>query len=82
MTKKILYIPFLLALLCVTSCSSFVAIERADYEHSDSAFISYLKSEGIPYTHNNRVTILNGAHVKFDSLLADIANAEHHIHLE
>lgn len=82
MTKKILYIPLLAILLCATSCSSFVALERADYEHSDSAFISYLKSEGIPYTHNNHVTILNGAHVKFDSLLTDIRNARHHIHLE
>ena len=82
MIKKILYIPFLTILLCTTSCSSFVAIERANHEHSDSAFISYLKSEGIPYTHNNEVTILNGAHEKFKHLMADIENAKHHIHLE
>ena len=67
----------------MTSCrSSFVPIERSNYEHSDSAFVQYLKDEGIPYTHNNKVTILNGAHEKFDSLFNDIRKAKHHIHLE
>ena len=77
---------YLLVLLCtlsvMTSCSSFVAIERAAHEHSDSVFIGYLKSKNTPYSQNNHVDILNGAHVKFDSLLADIERAEHHIHLE
>lgn len=59
-----------------------MAIERGDYASSDSAFINYIKSEDIPYTHNNHVDILNGAHAKFESLLADIEKAEHHIHLE
>lgn len=66
----------------MTSCSSFVAIERDAFASSDSAFISYVKSENIPYTTGNRIDILNGAHVKFDSLLADISRAKHHIHLE
>lgn len=82
--KKLL---FLICALCCTallsvSCSSFMAIERSEYASSDSAFIKYLKQENIPYTKNNHVDILNGAHVKFDSLLADIEKAEHHIHLE
>ena len=82
--KKLL---FLICALCCTallpvSCSSFVAIERSEYASSDSAFIKYLKNENVPYTKNNHVDILNGAHVKFDSLLADIEKAEHHIHLE
>ena len=66
-----------------TSCrSSFVPVERNDYERSDSAFVHYLKSEGIPYTNNNSVEILNGAHAKFESMFDDIKNAKHHIHLE
>lgn len=70
------------AMVAMSSCSSFVALERDDYLSSDSAFIGYIKSQDIPYTKNNYIDILNGAHVKFDSLLADIAKAKHHIHLE
>lgn len=78
---------FVLLLLSVasayfTSCSSFVPIERADWERSDSAFVNYVISEGIPYTNNNDVVILDGAHEKFDSLFNDIRNAKHHVHLE
>ena len=69
-------------MLCVSSCSTFVAIDRSASERSDSAFAAYLRNEGIPYTQNNHVSVLNGAHMKFDSLLADIEKAEHHIHLE
>lgn len=70
------------AMVAMSSCSSFVALERDDYLSSDTAFIGYIKSQDIPYTKNNHIDILNGAHVKFDSLLADIAKAKHHIHLE
>lgn len=73
---------FLCMVLLMSSCSSFVAIERGGHERSDSAFIGYLKGKGTPYSKGNRVDILNGAHAKFDSLLADIGRAEHHIHLE
>lgn len=77
------YIQFLLIAALMISCSSnFVAIERDEYERSDSAFVQYLKSENVPYTSNNDITILNGAHVKFDSLFKDIKEATHHIHLE
>ena len=69
-------------MLCVSSCSTFVVIDRSASERSDSAFAAYLRNEGIPYTQNNHVSVLNGAHMKFDSLLADIEKAEHHIHLE
>lgn len=65
-----------------SSCSSFVPIERADWERSDSAFVNYVISEGIPYTHDNEVVMLDGAHEKFDSLFNDIRNAKHHVHLE
>lgn len=68
--------------LMMVSCGSFVAIERSGHDYSDSAFIAYLKGNDIPYTKNNDVEILNGAHAKFQSLLNDIANARHHIHLE
>ena len=81
--KNRVYILLMLAVTMMTSCrSSFVAIERSAFEHSDSAFVHYLKEEGVPYTTNNQVTILNGAHTKFDSLFKDIRKARHHIHLE
>lgn len=81
--KRGIFIFTLIAVALTTSCrSSFIAIERSEYERSDSAFIHYLKSEGVPYTSNNKVTILNGAHIKFDSLFKDIKEAKHHIHLE
>ena len=81
--RKILYIFIVAVIALTTSCrSSFVPVERNDYERSDSAFVHYLKSEGIPYTSNNSVVILNGAHAKFESLFNDIRNAKHHIHLE
>ncbi len=75
---------FLISVALLSSCNSnkFVAIERNGVERSDSAFVQYLKSEGVPYTANNRITILNGAQVKFDSLFKDIKEAKHHIHLE
>lgn len=66
----------------MASCSSFVAIERNNHEYSDSAFIGYIKEKNIPYTENNDVLVLNGAHAKFGSLLDDISKAKHHIHLE
>lgn len=81
--KKLLFICLLSVLTLITSCrSSFVPVERNDFERSDSAFVSYLRSEGIPYTSNNNVAILNGAHAKFESMFNDIRNAKHHIHLE
>ena len=69
-------------ILLLQSCSSFVPMERALHESSDSAFTAYLKNEEIPVTHNNEVKVLNGAHAKFESLFEDIRNARHHIHLE
>lgn len=78
-----IYILFLLVIALTTSCSSrFVPIERRNYERSDSAFVQYLKNEGVPYTTNNQIEILNGAQAKFDSLFSDIKKAKHHIHLE
>lgn len=82
--RRNIYILFLLSVALLSSCNSnkFAAIERSNVERSDSAFVQYLKSEGVPYTANNRITILNGAQVKFDSLFKDIKEAKHHIHLE
>ena len=74
----------LLALVAVllSSCCSFVAIERSHHASSDSAFMHYLRSENIPVTSNNDVEILNGAHAKFARMLDDISKAKHHVHLE
>lgn len=83
MRRKLFY-SFLIicSALLLASCSSFVAIERNNHEYSDSAFIGYIKEKNIPYTKNNDVLVLNGAHAKFGSLLDDISKAKHHIHLE
>ena len=83
MRRKLFY-PFLIlcSALSLASCSSFVAIERSKHEYSDSSFIGYIKEKNIPYTKNNDVLVLNGAHAKFGSLLDDISKAKHHIHLE
>ena len=83
MRRKLFY-SFLIicSALSMASCSSFVAIERNNHEYSDSAFIGYIKEKNIPYTKNNDVLVLNGAHAKFGSLLDDISKAKHHIHLE
>lgn len=83
MRRKLFY-PFLIlcSALSLASCSSFVAIERNNHEYSDSAFIGYIKENNIPYTKNNQIKILNGAHAKFQDLLDDISTAKHHIHLE
>ena len=81
--KKALYTSIIAILALTTSCrSSFTQVERNDYERSDSALVHYLKSEGIPYTSNNSVEILNGAHAKFEAMFNDIKKAKHHIHLE
>ncbi len=72
----------LVAITLLTSCKSFTAIERSDFERSDSAFVKYVKEEKIPLSDNNSVTMLDGAQEKFDSLFNDIRNAKHHVHLE
>lgn len=82
MTRRFYILLCMIAVLTTSCRSNFVTIERSRHERSDSAFIHYLKSEGVPYTANNEVTILNGANIKFDSLLKDINEAKHHIHLE
>ena len=81
--KRGIYILLIIVAALTTSCrSSFITIERDNFERSDSAFVQYLKGEGVPYTTNNDVVILNGAHINFDSLFNDIRAAKHHIHLE
>ena len=82
--KYRIHILLMLVAVLTVSCrsNSFTAIERGGHERSDSAFIHYLKDEGVPYTTNNQVVILNSAQQKFDSLFKDIKEAKHHIHLE
>ncbi len=82
--KYRIHILLMLVAVLTVSCrsNSFTAIERGGHERSDSAFIHYLKDEGVPYTTNNQVVILNSAQQKFDSLFKDVKEAKHHIHLE
>ena len=80
--KHRIHLFFAIVATLLSSCSSFVAIERSHYASSDSAFMHYLKSEDVTITPNNDVEILNGAHAKFERLFDDIRNARHHIHLE
>jgi len=59
-----------------------VAIERDNIARSDSAFLSYLKENGIPTSQENSIVFLDNAQEKFDSLFSDIRKAKHHVHLE
>ncbi len=77
-----IYCSIIFFTIQLSSCSSFIAIERNDFSCSDTAFVKYIKAEDIPYTQGNKVTMLDGAQEKFDSLFNDIRKAEHHIHLE
>lgn len=81
--KRNIYISVILVAAMVMSCSStFVAIERGDYERSDTAFVKYVKENNMPYSSGNSVVMLDGAQEKFDSLFNDIRNARDHVHLE
>ena len=83
MSKITIFAATFFTAILFSSChSNYAVIERNTHTRSDSAFIGYLKNEGIAIIPNNNVTVLNGAQMKFDSLLADIKRAEHHIHLE
>ncbi|MBE6303436.1 MAG: cardiolipin synthase [Bacteroidales bacterium] len=78
-TYKI-FVVFLLGL--ITSCSSFVPLERADYARSDSALVAYLRGENIEVTDKNNIEFLNGGVEKFPRLFEDVRNAKEHVHLE
>ena len=78
-TYKI-FIVFLFGI--ITSCSSFVPLERANYLRSDSALVAYLRSENIEVTDKNNIEFLNGGVEKFPRLFEDVRNAKEHIHLE
>ncbi len=69
-------------LLAVCSCSSFVPLERSEFQRSDSALVAYLNNEGIEVTDRNSIDFLNGGVEKFPRLFEDVRNAKHHIHLE
>ena len=75
-----LFLTSLLVLFC--SCSSFVPLERADYQRSDSALVAFLNDEGIAVTDRNSIDFLNGGVEKFPRLFEDVRNAKKHIHLE
>lgn len=53
-----------------------------DGVRSDSAMVSYLRSEGVAITHGNRVCLLKSGEEKFDDLFTAIRKARHYIHLE
>lgn len=75
-----LFLYYLLFAIC--SCSSFVPLERSDFQRSDSALVAYLNDEGIKVTDRNSIDFLNGGMEKFPRLFEDVRNAKHHIHLE
>ena len=70
------------ALLFLVGCSSFKPLERADFLRSDTALVSYLRSENIEVTKQNDIEFLNGGAEKFPRLFEDVRNAQKHIHLE
>ena len=73
---------FVGALLFLVGCSSFKPLERADFLRSDTALVSYLRSENIEVTKQNDIEFLNGGAEKFPRLFEDVRNAQKHIHLE
>ena len=73
---------FVGALLFLVGCSSFKPLERADFLRSDTALVSYLRSENIEVTKQNDIEFLNGGVEKFPRLFEDVRNAQKHIHLE
>lgn len=78
---KYFYIFIFVSLLF--SCKSrYYAIERSNYESADTAFMEYVREQGITVTDGNNVDILNGGQVKFERMFHDIRAAKHHIHLE
>lgn len=50
-------------------------------EYKDLIYL-HLRNNGAVLTQNNDVQIFNDGREKFDALLADIANAKHHIHIQ
>lgn len=79
--QKNIFFIVLVALLF--SCKSqYYAIERDDYNSSDTAFAKYIQEQGITLTKGNKVDVLNGGQMKFDKMFRDIREAKHHIHLE
>ena len=75
-----IFVVFLLGI--ITSCRSFVPLERGDYARSDSALVAYLRGENIEVTDKNNIEFLNGGKEKFPRLFEDVRNAKKHIHLE
>jgi len=51
-------------------------------ETSDSIIRKQLESEGVHFSHNNRVTLLMSGQQKFDDMFTAIRQARHSIHLE
>lgn len=68
----------LLILLLAFPC----LLRAADGVCSDSAMVTYLRSEGVAITHGNRVCLLKSGEEKFDDLFMAIRKAKHYIHLE
>ena len=68
----------LLLLLLVLPCQ----LQATDGVCSDSAMVTYLRSEGVAITHGNRVCLLKSGEEKFDDLFMAIRKAKHYIHLE
>lgn len=76
------YFLFFATSFLLVSCSSFVAINRAEISDSGEAFKTYLRGGGVEITEGNSVELLNGAHAKFEDMLSTIKEAKHHVHLE
>ncbi len=73
-----IYSLFLILLLAFPSCRLWAT----DGVCSDSAMVTYLRSEGVAITHGNRVCLLKSGEEKFDDLFVAIRKAKHYIHLE
>lgn len=75
--------------LTQTVSSQMTLINEAKYEFSDSAAESFkdliylhLNNDEAPLTQNNNVEVFTTGKAKFNDLLANLANAKNHIHMQ
>ncbi len=73
---KIFHRGFFSFLMVCGACQPTVA------QTSDSLIVNQLRSQGVTFSHNNRVTLLTSGQEKFDDMFAAIRQAKSSIHLE
>ena len=60
----------------------WLCVITATAQTSDSLIVNQLREEGVKFTHNNSVTLLESGQEKFDDMFTAIRQAQKSIHLE